>query len=107
MARVLIVEPVDEIRTLLALIVAQLGHQAEFLDDRPEVDVAVIEPVGDGIQIAAALRRFRPDLPIVFVSTELASPETRALAPVRHVVKPFERAELRQALEAALAPGSG
>lgn len=97
------VEPVDEIRTLLGLIVVQLGHQAEFLEPRPEVDVAVIEPVGQGIEVAAALRQSRPDLPIVFVSTEFPSPQTRALSPVRHVVKPFERTELAQALEAALA----
>ncbi len=110
MARVLISEPVVEIRTLLALVVAQLGHEASFdaaqAADEVDVDVALIEPAsGPGLELAAALRARADDVPIVFLSIEPPTAETRALQPVRHLVKPFERAELAQALEAALRPG--
>ena len=107
MARVLIAEPVEEIRTLLGLIIAQLGHQPSFangeLPDELDVDVALIEPAAAaGLQLATALRDREEEVPIVFVSVEPPSPRTRALSPVRHVVKPFQRVELARALEAAL-----
>ena len=110
MARVLIAEPVDEIRTLLGLVVAQLGHEASFLGaqapDEIDVDVAVIEPASSrGLELAAMLKKRVDDVPIVFISIEPPTAATRALQPVRHLVKPFQRAELTGALEDALGSG--
>jgi CheY-like chemotaxis protein len=110
MARVLIAEPVDDIRILLGLMVAQLGHEATFADagatDEIDADVALIEPASAQWRaIASALRDGERRVPIIFVSIAPPTPETRALSPVRHVVKPFDRAELAAALEVALGSG--
>ena len=112
-ARILIGEPVDEIHLLLTVHMRRLGHEPVRADDpdglnADEADIAVLEPAApEFLALARTLRGLRPELPLVFVSTEPASNATRELAPVRHILKPFERAQLAQAIEAALSAGNG
>ena len=70
--------------------------------------IPLLEPAAPGfLELARALRALRPELPLVFVSTEPPSNATRELRPVRHILKPFERSQLAQAIEAALSAGNG
>lgn len=109
MGRILIGDPTPEIRALLGLVAERLGHEASFADDAAsadvEVDAALIEPAdGALLELAVALRSRRPELPIVFVSIAPPSAETRALYPIRHLLKPFVISELGSAIEAAFVP---
>jgi DNA-binding response OmpR family regulator len=106
-ARILISEPVLEIRELLERFVTRLGFEPVLVpagDDRVEVDVALLEPAGPGVlELAAALRSRRPDLPLVFASISPPTEEARALRPAAYLLKPFHLAELERALSSALA----
>ena len=107
MARILIGEPDAEIRNLLEVNVRRLGHEPVIADGSRPLDAAaaaaVLEPSApDQLELAHRLRQLRADLPLIFVSTEPSTVETRALAPVQHLLKPFQRSELAAAIEAAL-----
>jgi DNA-binding NarL/FixJ family response regulator len=107
MARIQIIEPVDEIAQLIKHVGAGLGHEAAFGSDgrADEIDVLVVEPgAPESLAAAKALRAESPDLPIVIVSIYPKSPETMALRPAAYIVKPFRLGELEQALAAAIAP---
>ena len=107
MARILIFEPHGDIRTLLEIVVARLGHEPVVSDahgdDLTGVDAAVIDPgEGDGLVLARHLRR--KGVPVVFTSIFPAGPETLDLAPTAYLVKPFALYSLEKALLAAVAP---
>ena len=104
-ARILIVEPHPDIRTLFAHVVRRAGHEPvlpEADDSLLDVQAAVIEPGDDqGLVYARRLRAL--GRPVVFTSIFPAERETLELGPVAYFVKPFALAELEQALETALA----
>jgi DNA-binding response OmpR family regulator len=105
-ARILIVEPHADIRSLLEHVVNRLGHEAVYHDGNgspmPEVDAAVIEP-GDfaGLRLARCVRE--QGRPVVFTSIFPAEREALELTPSAYFVKPFALQELEAALAAALA----
>jgi DNA-binding response OmpR family regulator len=104
-ARILIVEPHADIRSLFEHVVRRAGHEpvvAEVIGSGPpDVDAAVIEPGdGSGLAIARLLRGL--GLPIVFASIFPAEQEMLDLEPAAYFVKPFALAELEHALGAAL-----
>jgi DNA-binding response OmpR family regulator len=105
-ARILIVEPHADIRSLLEHVVRRLGHEPVYHDGNgggtPFVDVAVIEP-GDhrGMPVARDLRN--RGCPVVFTSIFPAEQEALDLGPAAYFVKPFALQELEGALSAALA----
>jgi DNA-binding response OmpR family regulator len=105
MARILIVEPHADIRTLFAVVVTRAGHEpvlAKPGDEYPtDVDAAVIEP-GESHGLACARRLRGLGRPVILASIFPATQETLDLEPVAYFVKPFALAELEQALEAAL-----
>lgn len=104
-ARILIVEPHADIRTLFAHVVRRAGHEpvlAELGEAWLDVDAAVIEP-GEGHGLAYARRLRALGLPVIFASIFPAEQETLELEPAAYFVKPFALAELEQALETALA----
>ncbi len=110
MATILVCDPHAEVRTLLARVVARLGHEAVFPEEDggsgfrdARVDVLVIEPA-DPRALAAAqiLRLEREDIPIVCASIYPPSAHSRRLAPVAYLVKPFALGELEAALTAAV-----
>jgi CheY-like chemotaxis protein len=104
MARILIVEPHADVRSLLEHVVARLGHEPVFPDGDGgdlEVEVGLIEP-GDteGLRLARKLReRGRP---VVFASIFPPEDEMLELAPVAYFMKPFALRELQEALVTAV-----
>ena len=106
MARILIVEPHADIRSLFEHVIRRAGHEpvlAEFNGSGPpDVDAAVIEP-GDSHGLACARRLRELGRPVVFASIFPAEQETLDLEPAAYFVKPFALAELEHALESALA----
>ena len=110
MATVLIVDPDAETRSLLELLLLRLGHRPigprDWVEGE-EPDVLLLEPASKpGLRLARGVRRRFGDLPILCVSIDGPSKETRELAPVAHVMKPFRRSQLEAALELALLPAA-
>jgi CheY-like chemotaxis protein len=111
MARILVCEPHPEVRGLLTHVVERLGHEP-VLPERnggsspaaAAADVLVIEPADPhALDLARMLRQRREDAPIVCTSIYPPSLETRRLAPVAYLVKPFALGDLEAALVAAVA----
>ncbi|MGH3049117.1 MAG: hypothetical protein ACRDLK_03085 [Gaiellaceae bacterium] len=105
MATVLIADPDPATRSLLELLLVRLGHrpigQLE-LSEGEEPDLLLLEPAsGIGLALARHLRTQRPELPVLCVSIDGPSDESRLLGPVAHVMKPFRRTQLEAAIEAA------
>lgn len=109
MARVLIAEPSADVRALLERSIVRLGHEPVVHDRRAgedafAVDVLLLEPAfNGGLELVSALRDVRPDLPVVICSIFPPSPQLQELGPVAHVLKPFQRDALEDALAAAVA----
>jgi DNA-binding response OmpR family regulator len=108
--RILVCEPHEEVRTLLAHVVARLGHEAVFpqedsgsgFRDDP-VAVLVIEPADPrALATAQILRLEREEIPIVCASIYPPTAHSRRLEPVAYLVKPFALGELEAALTAAV-----
>jgi CheY-like chemotaxis protein len=104
-ATVLIVDPDPATRSLLELLLLRLGHRPigpREWTEGAEPDVVLLEPVSrPGLRLARGVRRRFPQLPILCVSIDGPSRETRELEPVAHVMKPFRRSQLEAALELA------
>lgn len=111
MARILVSEPHPEVQGLLAHVVGRLGHKAVFPERNgggalkaPSADVLVIEPADPhALALARTVRQRGEDTPIVCASIYPPSLETRRLAPVAYLVKPFSLGDLEAALVAAVA----
>jgi DNA-binding response OmpR family regulator len=107
MARILISEPHPDLRTLLEAIVRRAGHEPVghgelTIDEAP--GLMILEPASaDGLAAAVRLRSRLEDLPIICTSILPPSPETQALGPAAHLLKPFRLLELEAAITAALA----
>ena len=108
MATVLIVDPDPATRSLLELLLLRLGHRPigprEWVEGE-EPELLLLEPASrPGLRLARGVRRRFERLPILCVSIDGPTRETRELAPVAHVMKPFRRSQLEAALEQALVP---
>ncbi|ADB53787.1 DNA-binding transcriptional response regulator [Conexibacter woesei] len=109
MARVLIAEPSADVRALLERSVRRLGHEPVIHDrlhghDDGEIDVLLLEPAfNGGVELAQTMRTDHPQIAIVICSIFPPSPDLQELAPVAHVLKPFQRDALEEALQAAVA----
>lgn len=105
----MVTEPHCEVRELLERVVTRLGHEpvnadVRAEDDFPDADVLLLEPAPpEALAFAQALRRSRPEIPIVCASICPPSPDMMALDPVVYLLKPFALAELERALETAIA----
>jgi CheY-like chemotaxis protein len=109
-ARVLVGEPFPEVRALLERVLAGLGHEAVAHDRRwqadrlPDVDVLILEPtLPDGVELARALRRAKPELPVICTASDPPPQDVQQLQPVACLAKPFAVADLEQALRGAVA----
>jgi two-component SAPR family response regulator len=107
-ATILIVDPDPATRSLLELLCLRLGHAPigprEWVDGE-EPDLLLLEPASrPGVRLARGVRRRFPQLPILCVSIDGPSDETRELGAAGHVMKPFRRTQLERALEQALIP---
>jgi DNA-binding response OmpR family regulator len=105
-ARILIVEPHADIRSLLELVINRLGHEPVIYnggsEEQANIDAAVIEP-GEGPGIAVA-RQLRPQgVEVVFISIFPPELDVLDLKPSAYLVKPFPLYALENALTEALA----
>ena len=107
MGRILILEPQPEVRELFVRVAARLGHAAlTEIDDETESppDAIVLAPEDPvGLSVVRSLHGSFPDVPIVCTSILPRGPETRDLAPVAYLTKPFALADLERVLTDALA----
>ena len=107
MARVLVLEPDEEIRELLRRVLVRLGHEAVtpgYVPERPsKVDAVILEPTWpQALELAKALRAGDGRLPIVFASLEPWSTDTTDIRPVRRLLKPFGLRELEGTIRSVL-----
>jgi DNA-binding response OmpR family regulator len=113
---VLIVEDEPDIRALIVREVEQMGLRPlpcasarDALREPERIDLALIDvllPATSGVTVAHELRRRQPTarLPIIFVTIVDDVAEIQDLDPPATIVhKPFQRAELRDAITVALA----
>jgi len=123
LARILIAEDEEPVRTLLQRALAEDGHVvtlavdgAEALDLLNEADggfdlllTDIQMPVMDGIALALAVARDHPTMPIVMM-TGYADQRARAAGldslVLDVIAKPFSVAEIKFTVAAALAKGS-
>ena len=115
--RVLIIDDTDEVRDLLASVVADMGYTAitapggrEGLElaaaARP--DVICLDLWMDdmsGLEVLDRLQRVRPDLPVIIITADPLTDmngEARARGAFEYILKPFEINQVRRALLAAL-----
>lgn len=115
---VLLVEDDEMVRTLASSQLRSLGYEvvtaasAEdaimMAEDRPDVELLftdVLLPGMDGKQLAEEIRRRRPGMAVLFTSgytRDALSTDGRLPPDVRLLEKPYRRADLAEALRAAL-----
>ena len=105
-ARILIAELHADVRSLLEIVIARLGHEAVVHhggDPPSPLDAAVIEP-GDGTGLELARRLRDRGVPVIFTSIFPATDEELELEPSAYLVKPFALYALENALAVALEP---
>ena len=107
MATILIADPDPATRSLLEVLVLRLGHrpigQWELAEDEVP-DLMLLEPVSSAdMRHAQRLRDRFPELPILCVSIDPTCPELEAFGIAGHVLKPFRRSQLEDALETVFA----
>ena len=122
MARVLVIDDDEEIRTIVEHMLVGAGHQVEAALDGaeglrlfgkrpPDLVLTDINMPGlDGHDVIAAIRVLHPEVPIIAVSGGGAIPpdelllKASALGAVEIIMKPFEFRQLVGAVERALGP---
>ncbi len=121
MARILIIDDEDELRSMLRQMLEQAGHEvteavngAEGIqlyeqDTHDLIITDIIMPEKEGVETIIALRRADPDLPIIAISgggrleaTDFLT-MTKKLGARRTLSKPFRRDQLLEAVGDCLA----
>ena len=121
MARILIIDDEDELRSMLRQMLEQAGHEVTeavngaegiklYEQDRPDLVITdIIMPEKEGVETIIALRRADPDLPIIAISgggrlqaTDFLT-MARKLGARRTLSKPFRRDQLLEAVDECLA----
>lgn len=108
-ARILIIEPNEEVRGLLSWVVRRLELVPVEYDRSSEVsDVAavLVEPAAPGAAAVVRTVREATGAGVICVSIHPPDAETAALEPVAHLLKPFPLLELERALLTAIAGGT-
>jgi PAS domain S-box-containing protein len=118
---VLLVDDDESVREVTAAALEEVGYRVldadsgpralEMLDDQPAIDAVLLDfamPGMNGAEVAQAVRRNRPSLPIIFV-TGYADVDALRAVPEREVVrKPYRTEDLAQRIDALVAAaGSG
>jgi DNA-binding response OmpR family regulator len=107
MASILLLESDPDVRRLLLIVLADLGHDATALDagvDVPrDADLLVIDPMlPQHLDQASRARAAAPGLPIICTSF-LRQAAFPGAGPLVHLQKPFAPDQLGAAIESALA----
>jgi DNA-binding NtrC family response regulator len=115
--RVLIIDDNKETRAMLAGVVTSLGYAPIEADgvaagleratsSRPDAVCLDLWMAGTGgLDVLDGLHRIRPELPVIIVTADPLTDmnlESHARAAVDFIVKPFEIAQVRRALLAAM-----
>ena len=121
MARILIIDDEDELRSMLRQMLEHAGHQVSeafngavgiemYQRDTPDLIITdIIMPEKEGIETIIALRRADPNLPIIAISGggRLDATDFLTMAKklgARHTLtKPFQREQLLEAVSECLA----
>jgi hypothetical protein len=99
MARILVLEPHPDVRDL----VEHVGHEPLLSAEDGRVDAIVVEPESPSLlAVAQEVVAREADAAVVGVSIAPASPASRSLAPIEHVIKPFGLEELKTVLAEAV-----
>lgn len=125
MARILVIEDEEAVRSLVTRMLSRVGHEVDEASDGREglrmfeespADLVITDinmPGMDGIEVIKAFRSVRAEVPIIAISggglmpKELLLSSASALGAVEVVSKPFEIAQLVGAVERALGPDVG
>jgi CheY-like chemotaxis protein len=114
---VLLIDDDEDVRQVSAALLQELDCkvvEAESgqsglaaLDGNPGIDLAVVDfamPGMNGVKVAEAIRAKRPDIPFIIITgyAEIDTSEP-SIERLRVLNKPFQRAELAEALLAAIA----
>jgi CheY-like chemotaxis protein len=121
MARILIIDDEDELRSMLRRMLEQAGHEVTeavngaegiklYERDRPDLIITdIIMPEKEGVETIIALRQADPNLPIIAISGggRLEATDFLTMAKklgARHTLsKPFRRDQLLEAVGECLA----
>ena len=118
--RVLIIDDNKEVRALLAAVVTSLGYEtieaeggiaglelaASALPDVAFLDLWMEDM--QGLEVLDHLHHLRPTLPVIIVTADPLTDmnlESRARGAFDYILKPFEIAQVRRALVAAMTCG--
>ena len=120
MARILIIDDEDELRSMLRQMLEHVGHEVSeavngavgieiYERDAPDLIITdIIMPEKEGVETIIALRRADPDLPIIAISGggRLDATDFLTMAKklgARHTLtKPFRREQLLEAIDECL-----
>jgi DNA-binding response OmpR family regulator len=107
MASILLLEGDPDVRSLLLIVLGELGHTAAALEAGADVsqgpDLLILDPVSPPhLAQARRVREEVPGLPVVCMSF-LREPGSLGAGPLVHLQKPFTADELAAAVEDALA----
>lgn len=103
MATVLLSDPDEKSRVLLASLIEALGHRVVYDVGLDRVDAAVIEPASrDAMGLVRRARARRSFLPVVCVSARRRSPTAMRLGPVAYIDKPVPVGPFVRALATAV-----
>jgi DNA-binding response OmpR family regulator len=122
MARILLVDDDDSLRSVLTKALTHAGHQViQAPDGQQGVDLSrvtqvdlvitdLIMPVQEGVETIVTLRREQPKLPIIAMSGGVTNSQlyldiAARIGAQRILAKPFTPAELLQAIDEVLAGG--
>ncbi len=115
--RILVVDDKKNIRLLLNELLSSMGYRVLQAEDGKEaiglVEIGSIDlvmtdlkmPKMDGIQLTRAIRRIRPDLPIIVYSAHRfidTAPAALKAGANEYLAKPFLRTKIEQAVERLL-----
>jgi CheY-like chemotaxis protein len=105
-ARVLVVEPVEDTRVLIERVVTRMGHRVVGGESLRDVDVVFYEPHSiAGLALARRVQRERPDVRLVAITASPSDAAEPAPRPFASLLQPFSPADIRRVLEAAAVGG--
>ena len=123
MARILVIDDDEAIRSVVTLLLSQKGHQVEAAQngrrelravEERDFDLLIVDifmPEMDGLETIRLLRTAQPGLPVVVISgSDAAVPDFLSMATklgaIESIWKPFRPAELLETVDMCLAFGA-